>query len=63
MLDGVICIRLDARRGRACHSEKEGAEPNFKGFGLHPLLGYCDNTAEALAGMLRPGSAGSKHHR
>jgi hypothetical protein len=27
--------------------------------GLHPLLGYCDNTAEALAGMLRPGSAGS----
>ena len=27
--------------------------------GLHPLLGYCDNTTEALAGMLRPGSAGS----
>jgi hypothetical protein len=27
--------------------------------GLHPLLGYCDNTAEPLAGMLRPGSAGS----
>jgi hypothetical protein len=29
------------------------------GFGLHPLLTYCDNTAEPLAGMLRPGSAGS----
>jgi hypothetical protein len=42
-----------------CHSGKEGAEPNFKGFGYHPLLAYCDNTAEPLAGMLRPGSAGS----
>jgi Transposase DDE domain group 1 len=42
-----------------CHSDKEGAEPNFKGFGLHPLLAYCDNTGEPLAGMLRPGSAGS----
>jgi len=58
MIEGVICIRLDASVV-ACHSEKEGAEPNFKGFGLHPLLGYCDNTTEALAGMLRPGSAGS----
>ena len=58
MLDGVTCIRLDATVV-ACHSEKEGAEPNFKGFGLHPLLAYCDNTAEPLAGMLRPGSAGS----
>src|SRR6185503_2305168 len=42
-----------------CHSDKEGAEPDFKGFGLHPLLAYCDNTGEPLAGMLRPGSAGS----
>ena len=38
---------------------KEGAEANFKGFGYHPLLAYCDNTGEPLAGMLRPGSAGS----
>jgi hypothetical protein len=58
VLDGVTCIRLDASVV-ACHSDKEGAEPNFKGFGLHPLLGYCDNTTEPLAGMLRPGSAGS----
>ena len=57
-LNGVTCIRLDASVV-ACHSDKEGAEPNFKGFGLHPLLAYCDNTAEPLAGMLRPGSAGS----
>jgi len=57
-LAGVTCIRLDASVV-ACHSGKEGAEPNFKGFGLHPLLAYCDNTGEPLAGMLRPGSAGS----
>jgi hypothetical protein len=58
VLDGVTCIRLDASVV-TCHSGKEGAEPNFKGFGLHPLLAYCDNTGEPLAGMLRPGSAGS----
>jgi Transposase DDE domain group 1 len=57
-LDGVTCIRLDASVV-TCHSDKQGAEPNFKGFGLHPLLAYCDNTSEPLAGMLRPGSAGS----
>ena len=57
-LDGVTCIRLDASVIPAC-SDKEGAEPNFKGFGHHPLLAYCDNTDEPLAGMMRPGSAGS----
>ena len=58
VLDGVTCIRLDATVVTA-HSDKEGAEPNFKGFGHHPLLAYCDNTGEPLAGMLRVGSAGS----
>jgi hypothetical protein len=57
-VEGVICIRLDATVTPA-HSGKEGAEPNYKGFGHHPLLAYCDNTAEPLAGMLRPGSAGA----
>jgi hypothetical protein len=57
-LPGVTCIRLDASVV-TCHSDKEGAAANFKGFGLHPLLAYCDNTGEPLAGMLRPGSAGS----
>jgi hypothetical protein len=33
VLDGVTCIRLDATVV-ACHSDKQGAEPNFKGFGL-----------------------------
>jgi hypothetical protein len=57
-LDGVTCIRLDATVITA-HSDKEGAQANFKGYGHHPLLAYCDNTGEPLAGMLRPGSAGS----
>ena len=57
-LEGVTCIRLDATVVTA-HSDKELAEPNFKGYGHHPLLAACDNTAEPLAWMLRPGSAGS----
>jgi len=58
-LDGVTCIRIDATVTPA-HSEKELAEANFKGFGHHPLLAYCDNTGgEPLAWMLRKGSAGS----
>jgi hypothetical protein len=58
VLDQVTCLRLDATVVTA-HSDKAGAEPNFKGFGLHPLGCWCDNTGEPLAGMLRPGSAGS----
>jgi hypothetical protein len=58
VLEGVTCLRLDATVV-ACHSEKQGAEPNFKGFGLHPLGCWCDNTGEPLAATLRPGSAGS----
>jgi len=43
------------------HSEnKEETGPNYKGgFGFHPLLCFADCTGEALAGMLRPGNAGS----
>ena len=51
-------IRLDATVTSAA-SEKELAEPNFKGYGHHPLVSDCDNTDEALAGMLRRGGAGS----
>jgi hypothetical protein len=43
-----------------CGLDKELAEGNFKGYGHHPLLGFCDNTGgEPLAWMLRRGSAGS----
>jgi hypothetical protein len=59
MLHGVTCIRIDATVTPA-HSDKELAEANFKGYGHHPLLAYCDNTGgEPLAWMLRRGSAGS----
>jgi Transposase DDE domain group 1 len=42
------------------HSEKEEAAPNYKhGFGFYPLMAYLDATGESLAGLLRPGNAGS----
>jgi len=42
------------------HSEKDGAAGTFKGgFGFHPILAYCEQTGEALAGLLRPGNAGA----
>jgi hypothetical protein len=42
------------------HSEKEQAAPTFKGtFGYHPMLAFCDNTGEFLAGVLRRGNAGA----
>jgi hypothetical protein len=54
-----LVIDLDASVV-VCHSEKEHAAPTFKhSFGYHPMFGFLDNTGEALAGMLRPGNAGS----
>jgi Transposase DDE domain group 1 len=42
------------------HSDKQEASGNFKrGFGFHPMLCYLDESEEALAGLLRPGNAGS----
>jgi hypothetical protein len=45
------------------HSEKEGPAGTYKGgFGFYPLLAFLDRgdgTGEALAGILRPGNAGS----
>jgi Transposase DDE domain group 1 len=43
-----------------CHSEKESAAKTWKKtWGYHPLLCFLDSTGEALAGVLRPGNAGS----
>ena len=43
-----------------CHTEKEGGGPHRKGgFGFHPLHCFLDETGEHLAGVLRPGNAGS----
>jgi Transposase DDE domain group 1 len=58
VLEGVSCIRLDATVTPA-HSDKELAEPDFKRVRPSPLLSYCDNTGEPLAGMIRRGGAGS----
>jgi len=56
---GFYVIDIDATLIGA-HSEKEQAAPTYKrGFGFHPLLAYLDATGEALAGLLRPGNAGS----
>jgi hypothetical protein len=42
------------------HSDKELAAPTYKkGFGYHPLFVFLDETGEALAAKLRPGSAGA----
>ena len=65
-----MAARKDERRERtvldidatltSAHSEKEQAAGNFKGgYGHHPLLCYLDDSEEALAGVLRPGNAGS----
>jgi hypothetical protein len=52
-IDGTL---LDA------HSEKQDATPTYKrGFGFYPILAYLDATGEALAGLLRPGRAGSNN--
>jgi hypothetical protein len=55
----LIVLGIDATLLGAA-SEKEGAAGNYKGgFGFHPLLCYLDETGEPLAGLLRPGNAGS----
>jgi hypothetical protein len=36
-----------------------GSSSTPKSFGYHPLLCFLDATGEALAGLLRPGNAGS----
>ncbi len=56
---GFYVIDIDATL-IGSHSDKEHAAPTYKrGFGFHPLMAYLDATGEALAGLLRPGNAGS----
>ena len=56
---GFYVIDIDATLVNA-HSDKQQSAPTYKrGFGFHPLLAYLDATGEALAGVLRPGNAGS----
>jgi Transposase DDE domain group 1 len=52
-IDGTL---LDA------HSDKQDAAATYKhGFGFYPIVGYLDETGEALAGLLRAGNAGSNN--
>ena len=54
-----LILDIDATLVTA-HSEKEGAAGTYKrGFGFHPLLCFEAGSGEALAGILRPGNAGS----
>jgi hypothetical protein len=58
-----LVVDIDASLVDAA-SEKEDAAPTFKhGFGFHPLLAWLDRPdaggGEPLAGILRPGNAGS----
>ena len=60
---GELCLDFDATITIA-HSEKENAAATWKRtFGFHPLLCFLDRpdlaAGEALAGLLRPGNAGS----
>jgi hypothetical protein len=62
-LTGELCLDFDATITIA-HSEKENAAATWKRtFGFHPLLCFLDRpdlaAGEALAGLLRPGNAGS----
>ena len=62
-LSGELALDFDATVVIA-HSEKEDAAPTWKHtFGFHPLYCFLDrpevSSGEALAGLLRPGNAGS----
>ena len=55
----TITLDFDAQL-LECHTEKDGGGPHRKGgFGFHPLHCFLDETGEHLAGVLRPGNAGS----
>lgn len=61
-VDGLLTVDIDATHVTA-HSDKDRAAGTYKGgFGFYPLLSFVDHgdgTGEPLAGVLRPGNAGS----
>ena len=55
----MVVLDIDASLVQIHSENKAGTGPNYKGgFGFHPLFCSADTTGEALAGMLRSGSAG-----
>jgi hypothetical protein len=61
VLDGVTCIRLDASVV-TCHSDKEGAEPDFKGVRPPPAAGLLRQHRRA-AGRDAAARVGREQHR
>jgi hypothetical protein len=56
---GYVTLDFDSTLLDA-HSDKQGAAPTYKkGYGFHPIGVWLDNTEEAPAAILRPGSAGA----
>ena len=59
VLTGWVVLDLDATIIEAS-SKKQGAAGTFKmTYGFHPLAGWCANTQECLAMLLREGNAGA----
>jgi hypothetical protein len=58
VLQGVTCVRLDATVTPA-HSDKELAEPNFKGFGL---LTELSGLSSQFSGWVVPGAVTVPDH-
>jgi hypothetical protein len=60
--DGLLLVDVDGTLVTA-HADKQGAAGTYKGgFGFYPLVCFLDRgdgVGEALAGILRPGNAGS----
>lgn len=58
--NSMVVLDIDASMVQIHSENKAGTGPNYKGgFGFHPLFCFADATGEALAGILRPGSAGA----
>jgi hypothetical protein len=56
---GLLRDRLRRHPGHGPLGEGGSGTYYKRGFGFHPLLTFLDATDEALAGILRPGNAGS----
>lgn len=66
-LSGLLQVDFDATITISHAEDKENAAKTWKKtFGHHPLLAFLDRPevsgGEALAGLLRPGNAGSVRH-
>lgn len=62
LVDGMVIVDIDGSQVTS-HSDKQHAAGNYKGgYGFYPLVSFLDHgdgTGEPLAGVLRPGNAGS----